>query len=137
MPSSICIDSHEQIILIFSYFDGCIKITTFKGTIKNKFLACFNCGVHALEESAHRIFRFEIRVKFLKVCSHVEEITINKGLMFESILVFHFGLYFETRSIPISWISKSYTQVHYSFFIFSAVRGEFIHNFINDSGLEV
>lgn len=75
MTSCIRVNSHKDIILMMTYFDCSIKISTLETSIKDGTISIFKRWIHSLERAT--MFRFEVRVKFSEVGSKVWEIGIN------------------------------------------------------------
>lgn len=97
MPSCIWIRSHKQIVFIFVYFDAYIQISTLKITVENKFLWFWYCWIHSFKYSCS--FRFEIRVKFSKICCHMKIIWTYNPFFY----VINLPSYLKSYCLLISW----------------------------------
>lgn len=89
MTPCVRVSPHEQVVLIFIYFNAYIQISTFKVTVENKFLIFWNCWVHAFKDASG--LWLKIWVKFTKICCHMQIIWVDDTLTY-SMLTFVFKI---------------------------------------------
>jgi hypothetical protein len=88
VPSSIAVYPHKEIVLIWTYFDNCIEVTTLKVAVKSGLFVMPKRRIHTNKQSI--MFRFEMSVEFPEVGCEYGELR-SKGLfVLVKVLSLHF-----------------------------------------------
>lgn len=100
MAPSICIDSHEEIVLVLAYLYYCIQVAAFEVALEDQFSVWLDRGVHSLEETG--ALGLEVGVELAEVCGHVLVVGPHGPLVLEGVLSLHLLMHFEAAAKSVT-----------------------------------